>query len=151
MKSSCVMAAHVALWVCIISSFFILGQSHPCKLLREPLIISVITLLLMMQKTVSSTLRRAVCITWLGQKKLIVVLGTIQFLTLGFYCMFHTGHPEAQPEANMLHPPFDEERPRQQPGVLPLKYWQSLHERVSECLSGLGGCTVFYKLSLSVI
>lgn len=90
-----------------------------------------------MAGTVSNTHREVQLPVCWG--KCIVILGTIQFLTPCFYCMFYTGHPEAQPEANMLHPPFDEERPRQQPGVLPLKYRQSLHERVSECLSGLWG------------
>lgn len=44
------------------------------------------------------------------------------------------GDPETYLKANLLHSPPDEERPRQQPGVLPVQHRQGLHERVSRFL-----------------
>lgn len=45
--------------------------------------------------------------------------------------ILNTGHLEAQLEAHMRHPSFDEERSLQQPWVLPFKHWENVHEWVS--------------------
>lgn len=44
---------------------------------------------------------------------------------------FHTGNSETYFKAHVLYPTLDEERPFQQPWVLPLQHWQNLHEWVS--------------------